>query len=117
MNFLVNAQLPRRLIYPLREAGHDAIHTLDLPEKNATPDADVIAVCEAEDRVLISKDADFVDSFWVLRQPSRLLLISLGNNRNQDLEALFIPLIPTIVTAFQQYSFIELNRTSLIYHI
>jgi predicted nuclease of predicted toxin-antitoxin system len=31
MKFLVDAQLPRRLTYRLREAGHDALHTLDLP--------------------------------------------------------------------------------------
>jgi predicted nuclease of predicted toxin-antitoxin system len=34
MKFLVDAQLPRRLIHRLREAGHDAIHTLDLPDGN-----------------------------------------------------------------------------------
>jgi transposase len=28
MKFLVDAQLPRRLAYRLREAGHDALHTL-----------------------------------------------------------------------------------------
>jgi predicted nuclease of predicted toxin-antitoxin system len=30
MKFLVDAQLPRRLIYRLRERGHDAIHNNDL---------------------------------------------------------------------------------------
>ncbi len=31
MKFLVDAQLPRRLIHRLRESGHEAKHTLDLP--------------------------------------------------------------------------------------
>jgi hypothetical protein len=35
MKFLVDAQLPRRLIPRLQEAGHEAIHTLDLPLGNA----------------------------------------------------------------------------------
>jgi predicted nuclease of predicted toxin-antitoxin system len=39
MKFLVDAQLPVRLARFLQNAGHDAIHTLDLPEHNATPDA------------------------------------------------------------------------------
>ncbi len=30
MNCLVDAQLPRRLVYRLRDQGHDALHTLDL---------------------------------------------------------------------------------------
>jgi predicted nuclease of predicted toxin-antitoxin system len=31
MKFLVDAQLPRRFCGWLTEAGHDALHTLDLP--------------------------------------------------------------------------------------
>lgn len=38
MKFLVDAQLPRRLAGRLREAGHEAIHTLDLPLGNRTTD-------------------------------------------------------------------------------
>ena len=33
MKFLVDAQLPRRLVCELVDLGHDAIHTLDLPEE------------------------------------------------------------------------------------
>ena len=35
MKFLVDAQLPRRLCAVLAGRGHDAIHTLDLPDSNA----------------------------------------------------------------------------------
>lgn len=31
MKFLIEAHLPRRLAAQLNSAGHDAIHTLDLP--------------------------------------------------------------------------------------
>jgi len=41
MNFLVDAQLPRRLAHRLRDLGHDVVHTLDLPLKNRTPDSEV----------------------------------------------------------------------------
>jgi hypothetical protein len=40
MNFLVDAQLPRRLARRLQEAGHDALHTLDLPAGNRTTDSE-----------------------------------------------------------------------------
>ena len=39
MNFLIDANLPRRLVRIFQERGHDAVHTLDLPEGNATTDA------------------------------------------------------------------------------
>jgi predicted nuclease of predicted toxin-antitoxin system len=38
MKFLVDAQLPRRLVRRLRDAGHEALHTLDLPLGNRTTD-------------------------------------------------------------------------------
>lgn len=37
MRFLVDAQLPRRFVDWLKEEDHGAIHTSDLPLKNATP--------------------------------------------------------------------------------
>jgi predicted nuclease of predicted toxin-antitoxin system len=85
MKFLVDAQLPRRLIYRLREAGHDALHTLDLPAGNRTTDAEINAVSLREGRIVITKDADFVSSFIVSREPHKLLLISTGNSSNAEL--------------------------------
>ena len=41
MNWLIDAQLPRRLSDRLRELGHDAIHTLDLPDENRTKDNEI----------------------------------------------------------------------------
>lgn len=90
MKFLVDAQLPRRLTLHLREAGHDALHMLDLPAGNRTPDADIIAAATRDDRIVVTKDADFVESFVLLHAPPKLLLISTGNIRNSDLEALFV---------------------------
>ncbi len=33
MKFLIDAHLPKRLARLLQQLGHDAIHTLDLPEQ------------------------------------------------------------------------------------
>lgn len=38
MNFLIDANLPHRLVNIFQEHGHDAIHTLDLPQGNSTSD-------------------------------------------------------------------------------
>lgn len=89
MKFLVDAQLPRRIVYRLREAGHDALHTLDLPNGNHTSDAEIIAIASRDGRIVVTKDADFVNSFVLLRLPPRLLLISTGNIKNTDLESLW----------------------------
>ena len=38
MKFLVDAQLPRRFASWLKDTGHDARHTLDLPKNNFDAD-------------------------------------------------------------------------------
>jgi predicted nuclease of predicted toxin-antitoxin system len=69
VRFLVDAQLPRRLADLLARLGHDVLHTLELPEGNRTSDKCLCDLSESERRVLITKDADFVDSFLVQRKP------------------------------------------------
>lgn len=117
MKFLVDAQLPRRLANRLREAGHDVRHTLDLPQKNRTTDAEIIEIAAHEGRVVVSKDADFVTTFLLARHPAKLLLISTGNITNADLERLLIPLVPSIVSAFQTHDYVELTPSAVIIHV
>ncbi|MDP9312863.1 MAG: DUF5615 family PIN-like protein [Chloroflexota bacterium] len=117
MNFLVDAQLPRRLASRLREAGHDVVHTLDLSQGNRTTDNEINDISEREQRIVITKDADFINSFLIVRKPYKLLLISTGNITNAELEMLFVPAIPTIITMFATYSYVELSHTALIIHL
>ncbi len=100
----------------LREQGMDAIHTLDLPSGNRTSDAEICAIAESEERIVVTKDADFVHSYILHRRPPRLLLISTGNISNTELAALILPALPMISAAFESASFVELNRTGLITH-
>jgi len=74
MKFLFDAQLPRRLVRRFREAGFESIHTLDLPLGNSTPDKEITALSVREQYVVVTKDADFVNSFHLRREPYKLLL-------------------------------------------
>ena len=113
MNFLVDAQLPRRMTAWLAAVGCDAKHTLDLPDGNRTTDEQINDIADREQRVVVSKDADFVDAHLLRARPAKLLLISTGNISNRDLEALVMPLIPDIVREFQTHSFLELGPTGI----
>jgi len=42
MIFLIDAQLPRRLARLLQQYGHQAYHTLDLPQQNRTYDDEIM---------------------------------------------------------------------------
>jgi len=117
MKFLIDAQLPSRLASRLREAGHEAVHTLDLPLGNRTPDSVINELSIRESYVVVTKDADFVNSFHLHRRPHKLLLISTGNIRNSELESIFLSNQESIAEGFEKFSFIEINRMAVIFHV
>ena len=69
MKFLVDAQLPVRLSYLLKSIGQDAIHTKELTLKNATSDTEINTISIREQRIVITKDSDFWDSFYISQEP------------------------------------------------
>ena len=69
MKFIVGAQLPVKLAVALTAAGHDAVHTLNLPDKNRSSDSYITRLADSEGRVVISKDGDFVTSHIVHGSP------------------------------------------------
>jgi predicted nuclease of predicted toxin-antitoxin system len=97
----------------LAAAGCDAIHTLDLPNGNRTTDQELINTADQQQRAVVTKDSDFVDSHLLKGQPAKILLVSTGNISNRDLEQLIVPLIPDIVREFQTNSFLELDQSGL----
>lgn len=114
MKFLVDAQLPLGVKKLLIRAGFDAIHTDDLPEKERTTDNTIRIIAEQDGRIVISKDADFVDSFHINRNPKRLLLISTGNIKNSLLYMLFSKNLNQIIVLFETCDLVEMSNTEII---
>jgi predicted nuclease of predicted toxin-antitoxin system len=116
MKFIVDAQLPRRLARELAASGHDAVHTLDFPAGNRTPDEDIVAAAVREGRVVVTKDNDFVTSFLLKGLPRKLLLISTGNISNDALSQLISANLTALETALAKNSFVELSVSTITIH-
>ena len=114
MKFIVDAQLPKSLARFLSERGFDAIHTLDLPNKNITDDLEINRISFAENRVVITKDGDFYDSYTARKEPYKLLYLTTGNISNQDLLSLFDKNLLLIIYTLQNGSVVELNRSHIM---
>jgi predicted nuclease of predicted toxin-antitoxin system len=112
----VDAHLPLKLARAMSAAGYDTLHTRDLPEANATRDSQINALSLAEQRVVITKDADFVQSFTLQGRPYKLLLVSTGNIRNAELFELLIGRLEQLADLFETHGYIELARDALIIH-
>jgi predicted nuclease of predicted toxin-antitoxin system len=116
MKFLIDAQLPVRLSHLLKSMGHDAIHTKELALKNATPDTEINGLSIREQRIVITKDSDFWDSFYVSQEPYKLLLVTTGNISNKELESLFVKNLEQLSRLFEQHSLIEMGKYSVTVH-
>jgi predicted nuclease of predicted toxin-antitoxin system len=116
MKFLIDAQLPMQIVNLLENLGCDVIHTKNLPLKNATPDSEINKLSILEQRIVITKDKDFLDSFLIKQEPYKLLLITTGNISNKQIEQLFLQNITQIIELFLTYDFLEMTRDSLIIH-
>jgi predicted nuclease of predicted toxin-antitoxin system len=116
MKFIVDAQLPVVLSKFLNKKGFDVIHTDNLPNKEFSTDKEIRETSLKEGRVVITKDSDFIDSYYITGVPERLLLVSTGNIKNKDLILLFDSNMEQIVELFNYHSFIELTNTELLGH-
>lgn len=116
MRFLVDAHLPMRLVYWLRERGHDVIHTRELPLKNETDDIDIIQLSVDQDRIVISKDEDFFKYFILKGQPPKLLKLTMGNIDNKGLIVLFEKNIDQIEADLADNRVVELSNEMVTVH-
>jgi predicted nuclease of predicted toxin-antitoxin system len=116
MKFLVDAQLPVSLMSLLIKHGYNVVHTNDLPNKVSSSDLEIRTYADSDERIVMTKDYDFVDSYYFQNSPKRLLLITTGNIKNQKLLDLLELNIDHIVHLFDKYSFVELSNYEIIGH-
>lgn len=90
--------------------------TLDLPQANRITDRELIEIAERQNRIVVTKDGDFVVSHLINSQPANLLLISTGNIDNATLGRLMLANLPSIEAAFESAHYVELGRTNLVIH-
>jgi predicted nuclease of predicted toxin-antitoxin system len=116
VKFLVDAQLPTRLAQQLVAAGHDVVHTSEMPNGNRSTDVEIEALAESDDRVVVTKDRDFRNGHLLRQRPRRLLLVTTGNITNDALMALFDEHLDAIVAALGEARLVELGSDTLVVH-
>ena len=114
MKILLDAQLPRSLVPLLQAESCDTLHTLDLPDGNRSTDNTISALADQQERVVFSKDADFIQSHLLQGIPKRLLVIATGNIRHPELAQVLLQALPSLKSLFATNVLIELHRTALI---
>ena len=96
-----------------RQAGHDAIHTLDLPDRNSSRDSLLNEVSVVEERVVVTKDTDFYYSHILQNRPWKLILVRTGNLGLKETKRIFENRLPEIENALKSCSFVGLNTQTV----
>ncbi len=116
MRVLVDAHLPKRLSDYFSANGVESKHTLELPGLNATTDQEIIQIADRENRIVVSKDSDFLDNYILDGSPQKLLIVSTGNINNLNLIRLFEKNLDSLKSLFLDNSVIEINEQEIHVH-
>ncbi|GAB3177083.1 DUF5615 family PIN-like protein [Telluribacter humicola] len=107
--------MPPVLATFLRRKGFDATHTTDYPQAQYLADQEIRQIATEEGRVIVTKDDDFLDYYWAKGAPPKVLKLSIGNIRNNDLIDLLEANLQTINKLFQEdANVVVFGRNSLI---
>lgn len=89
MKFLCDVHISFKLAKQINTLGFECIHVNTILDKWFTTDAKIAAYTDDNDYILITKDFDFKNSFFINKTPKKLIKINLGNISNETLIAIF----------------------------
>jgi predicted nuclease of predicted toxin-antitoxin system len=112
LKFIIDTQLPPKLAKYLRDKGFPTVHTTYFPNGHLLDDSAIIEIAIRDNRIIITKDSDFLDNFLLNGVPPKVLMLQFGNISNSELQALFDRDINQIVHTFSDEGadFITFNR-------
>lgn len=73
MKFIIDAQLPYILRDFLNKNKFNSVHAIDLPNKDSSTDKEICEYASRENRIVITKDYDFIDTHILKNSPEKLL--------------------------------------------
>lgn len=110
MRVLCDVHIAFKIVKFFETHGIDATHVNNLPNSWYTADAEIAMFADANDLVVVSKDADFQTSHFLKHSPKKLLRIALGNLSTRETIILLEKFLPHIEQAFSNNTcFVEIG--------
>lgn len=115
MKFICDVHIPVRLSKFLVKQGAESIHVNQILEGSFTPDNRISQYADTNNCIVITKDMDFRNSYFIRNVPRKLIRVCLGNIPNDALIQLFEKHLPLISQLNQEISFyMEINADSVL---
>jgi predicted nuclease of predicted toxin-antitoxin system len=114
MRFLCDVHIAYKLANHLTALGFETVHVNDILDKSETKDSDICRYADQNDLIIITKDADFRDSYFIKQTPKKLIKINLGNIPNQELIRIFTENISTFEKLYSKPNFLlEIDKDEI----
>ena len=114
MKFLCDVHISYKLVAFLNKAGYDTIHVNDLPFGSETADTEISIMATEHDRIVVTKDKDFFNSYVLKQSPAKLIRLTSGNVSNKTILNIFQKWILIFEELNQNYSFcVEINEEGI----
>jgi predicted nuclease of predicted toxin-antitoxin system len=115
LKFIVDTQLQPMLANFLSNKGFNAIHTTYFPDGHLLQDAEILVIATDEERIVTTKDKDFLEHFMLKGSPPKVLLLQFGNIKNSDLITAFEEHISEIAQLFEEgANFVIFGKTNIV---
>jgi len=118
MKFLCDVHISYKLVKHLRTLGYIVIHVNEILNNWFTADSMISKFADDNDLIVITKDSDFRNSFYINNTPRKLIKINLGNISNE----LLIQIITDNLEHFNklndnQLFIIEVDKNSIQFNV
>jgi predicted nuclease of predicted toxin-antitoxin system len=107
MKFLCDVHISYKVVNFLAGLGYETIHVNQILDRWNTRDNDICSYADSNGLIVITKDYDFLDSYFLKNTPKKLIKINLGNISTTDL----IKSLSDILDAIER---LDSNSTLLI---
>lgn len=116
MKFLCDVHISYKVVKYLKSSGFEAIHVNEILDKWHTKDGDICRYADENDLIVLTKDADFKNSFLISHTPNKLVKVNLGNISN----AALVDIVSANLQAIQNLNskggfLIELDQDSVTF--
>lgn len=118
MKFLCDVHISYKVTKHLQSLGFKSVHVNENLDKWLTTDEMICNYADKNDFIVITKDSDFRNSFYIKRSPKKLLKINLGNISNSQLIKLISENLSSIEKLNKNPFFIiEIDTSSVQFNI
>ena len=111
MKFICDIHISYRVRNFLQKQGYAALHINDVLDKWITKDINICQYADENNLIIITKDFDFIDFYYIRKSPRKLLKITLGNIATDRLIQLIAEALPLIQKVSDRSHFlIEIDK-------